>query len=119
MSHELRTPLNAIIGFADLLGLDPPIADAAKRSGYVAHIANSGRQLLRLIDDVLDLSKAEADRFDFRPEVLDLPALVADVRDLLASEIGARQIQLQVRIDPALDPAPDQAVGPVRLDAAG
>ena len=118
MSHELRTPLNAVIGFADLLGMEPPIADAAKRNSYLAHIASSGRQLLRLIDDVLDLSRAEADRFDFRPEALDLPALVAEVRGLLATEIAARQIQLQVRIDPALDPARHPALGPVLLDAA-
>ena len=60
MSHELRTPLNAILGYAELLalGLPGPVNDAQR--GYLARIDASGRHLLALIDDVLDLSKIEA-----------------------------------------------------------
>ena len=65
MSHELRTPLNAVIGFAEILRGNVALPEA-KRNEYLNHIAASGRHLLRLINDVLDLSKVESGKFDSR-----------------------------------------------------
>ena len=76
MSHELRTPLNAIIGFSELLLDEPPGGeDPETRKIYLSSIHNSGRHLLTLINDVLDLSKVEAGKMELYRE----PFLVADV----------------------------------------
>ena len=76
MSHELRTPLNAIIGFAELLHAGAVPADSPKHHEFLGHIVTSGRHLLQLINDVLDLAKVEAGKIEFFPEPVDLPALV-------------------------------------------
>jgi signal transduction histidine kinase/DNA-binding response OmpR family regulator len=102
MSHELRTPLNAVIGFADLLrtGSVPP--DSPKHYEFLGHIGSSGRHLLQLINDVLDLSKVESGTFEFFPEPVDLPALVHEATDVLHASLLRKSITLQTRIDPEL-----------------
>ena len=102
MSHELRTPLNAIIGFSELLGMDEPPADAARQRQWAQHIASSGRHLLKMINDVLDLSKVEAGKMDFHPEPLDLPALVDEVMATVAVLASKRALVLDSRIAPDL-----------------
>jgi PAS domain S-box-containing protein len=102
MSHELRTPLNAVIGFADLLQSGAVDADVAKRRVFLGHIGTSGRHLLRLINDLLDLSKVESGRFEFFPEPVDLAPLVKDVIDTLGPASQARHIEVETEIDPAL-----------------
>ena len=79
MSHELRTPLNAIIGYSEMLheelgerGLEDLVPDVAKIHG-------SGKHLLRLINDILDVSKIEAGKMDLLPEIFDAATLVRDV----------------------------------------
>jgi len=59
MSHELRTPLNAIIGFAQLM-FDGRVDSKARQREFFGHILNSGRRLLQLVNDILDLSKVVA-----------------------------------------------------------
>ena len=67
MSHELRTPLNAIIGFSDLMRLEEPDGDRRRvPAEWVEHIHTSGRHLLGLINDILDLAKVEAGRLELR-----------------------------------------------------
>ncbi len=102
MSHELRTPLNAIIGFADLLhsGAVPP--DSPKHHTFIGHIATSGRHLLQLINDVLDLSKVESGKFEFFPEPVSLPVLLQDVNDILQTAIQRKRIALSIDIDDTL-----------------
>src|SRR6185369_8517588 len=76
MSHELRTPLNAIIGFAELMHdrlVDP---GSPEHDEFVGHILTSGRHLLQLVNDILDLSKIEAGKMDFRPETTDAAKVV-------------------------------------------
>ncbi len=76
MSHELRTPLNAIIGFSDVL-LEKMFGDLnEKQEEYLTDILTSGQHLLALINDVLDLSKIEAGKFELEREPLDLPPLL-------------------------------------------
>jgi len=78
MSHELRTPLHTIIGFSELLGekLEGPLNE--KQMRFVQHIHKDSLHLLELINDVLDISKIEADRLELRPEAFDFAALVAE-----------------------------------------
>ncbi|HEX6722657.1 MAG TPA: ATP-binding protein, partial [Burkholderiaceae bacterium] len=110
MSHELRTPLNAVIGFAEILRTSEATLPAAKRSEYLQHIANSGRHLLRLINDVLDLSKVESGKFVLAPEPLQLAQTVREVAAVLQPEASRRQVALETRVDPALtDLVLDQA----------
>ena len=67
MSHDLRTPLNAVIGFAELLQAGKVSANSPKYLQFLGHIGSSGHHLLRLINDVLDLSKVESGKFVFSP----------------------------------------------------
>jgi len=75
MSHELRTPLNAILGFSELLGSD---IFAEKRVEYAALIHSSGRHLLDLVNDLLDLSRIEAGKLELHTEMLDFAVLVGE-----------------------------------------
>ena len=102
MSHELRTPLNAIIGFADLLHGGYVRTDSPKCHEFLGHIGTSGRHLLQLINDVLDLSKVESGKLDFYPEPLNLPVLLTEVQDILHTALSRKRIRLAVHIDPDL-----------------
>ena len=102
MSHELRTPLNSIIGFTDLLfqGRVPP--DSPKHKEFLGDVLRSGRHLLQLINDILDLAKVESGRIDFRPQTVDLPALVGEVRDVVHGIAAARGKTIEMAVDPAV-----------------
>jgi signal transduction histidine kinase/DNA-binding response OmpR family regulator len=102
MSHELRTPLNAVIGFAEILRSDTGRLAPDKRAEYLNHIGNSGRHLLRLINDVLDLSKVESGKFELVPEPILLPQVVREVVAVLQPEASRRGVQVESQIDPAL-----------------
>lgn len=96
MSHELRTPLNAIIGFSQLLELDELTEQQAESVGQ---IVGAGRHLLSLINEVLDISRAEAGTFALSLEPTELRSVVADAVELiqpLAAERGAR-IEVRTR----------------------
>ena len=83
MSHELRTPLNAILGFADLLQDQMSGPLTAKQARYADHIQTSGRHLLTLINDLLDLSKVEAGKLALHPEPFALSeALAAALQEI-------------------------------------
>jgi PAS domain S-box-containing protein len=112
MSHELRTPLNAVIGFADLLhsGFVPP--DSPKHHEFLGHIGASGRHLLQLINDVLDLSKVESGKFEFFPEPVDLAVVLKEVKDILHTAISRKNIRISTRIDGDLV---DLSLDPARL----
>jgi signal transduction histidine kinase len=102
MSHELRTPLTAIIGFADLLQMGAVPSGSPQHQTFLSHIGSSGRHLLRLINDVLDLSKVESGKFEFFPEAFDLSVLVEDVRGILHTEIQRKRLRVVADIDPSL-----------------
>lgn len=101
MSHELRTPLNAILGFADLL-LDPrtsPLTE--KQRGQMQIIHRSGRHLLGLINNVLDLAKIEAGREVFRPHRFDLEQMVFLTVESLRLKAHEKRISIRLEIDGA------------------
>jgi len=102
MSHELRTPLNAVIGFSDMLatGIAGPLSP--RQNEYVHDIGSSGRHLLEVINDVLDLAKIEAGRMDLRDEMLDVGGLVADCTRLLRERARNAGVKLEERVQPAL-----------------
>ena len=112
MSHELRTPLNAVIGFADLLHSGFVKPDSPKHQEFLGHIGTSGRHLLQLINDVLDLSKVESGKFDFFAEPVDLAVLLKEVQDVLHTTISRKDIGISTDIDPGLT---DLALDPARL----
>jgi len=102
MSHELRTPLNAILGFTELIhdGLVPP--ESAQFKEFLADILASGRHLLQLINDVLDLSKIEAGKLEFHPERVDLPAVIGELLGIMSTTAAAKAIRVDSEISPDL-----------------
>jgi signal transduction histidine kinase len=109
MSHELRTPLNAILGFAELLHDGQVDPASPQHREFLGDILASGRHLLRLIDDVLDLAKVEAGKLELRPERVELAALVGEVTQIL---VATSRHRIEVEIDPELD---DIVIDPARL----
>lgn len=103
MSHELRTPLNAVIGFADVLHEELFGPLNPKQSEYVADIMESGRQLLALINDILDLAKAEAGHVELTVGDVALAELVQRAVEGHAVELGERHLRVAVTVDAAAD----------------
>ena len=110
MSHELRTPLNAIIGFSELL-LDRSFgALSEEQRDYVVDILSSGRHLLELINDILDLSKIEAGKMKLSLQVFDLGPVVEEAMALLRVEAGRKHIELVSEVeDPTLEVHADRS----------
>ena len=102
MSHELRTPLNAIIGFSDLLQGGYVPADSPKREEFLGLINSSGRHLLQLINDVLDLSKVESGKFTFRPQPIVLQQVIDEVVEIVQKGLLKKHIIMQVVVGPGL-----------------
>jgi two-component system, NtrC family, sensor kinase len=102
MSHELRTPLNAIIGFSEVM-LERLFGDVnAKQEEYLNDILSSGRHLLSLINDILDLAKIEAGRMELEPADFDLPQAIDNSLVLVRERAMRRGITLEQSIDPRL-----------------
>jgi PAS domain S-box-containing protein len=112
MSHELRTPLNAVIGFADLLQTGFVKPDSPHYLEYVGHIGTSGRHLLQLINDVLDLSKVESGKFEFHPQAVDLAVVFKEVKAILHNDIQRKGITVNTEIDATVT---DLSLDPSRL----
>ena len=84
MSHELRTPLNAIIGYTDLLTEDAQAHNETETLGYLKQVLQAATHLLSLIEDVLDLSKVEAEHMNMNMDWIDLDGLLGNVRETIA-----------------------------------
>ena len=91
MSHEIRTPLNSIIGFSQLMGRDRQLSDLQKE--YNAIIISAGEHLLSLINDILELSKAEAGRLELFPDNVDLQAFFTDLRMMFEEPARSKHLQ--------------------------
>ncbi|MGX5665644.1 PAS domain-containing protein [Rhizobium daejeonense] len=103
MSHELRTPLNAILGFSEILvaGMFGPIG-SPKYSEYARDIHDSGKHLLNVINDILDMSKIEAGQMKIRCEDIDLDALIEESMRLTAIPADEKNILIQQRVSTGL-----------------
>ena len=102
MSHELRTPLNAIIGFSEVLAerMFGEIND--KQAEYIGDIVESGRHLLSLINDILDLSKIEAGRMELEVSEFNLPGAIDNALTLMRERAGRHAIALIRTVDEGL-----------------
>ena len=87
MSHEIRTPMNAIIGFSDLLGKEK---DKVKQSEFIKIIQNSGDSLLKLINEIINLSKIEADDIDIDNTEFNLHELFIELKEIYSTELLVR-----------------------------
>jgi len=103
MSHELRTPLNGIIGFSELLIDEKPGPLNGKQKEYLTDVLASGRHLLQLINDVLDLSKVEAGRMELHPEEFALSRAIDEVRSVLSSLAARKRIAICCEIAAGAD----------------
>ena len=111
MSHEIRTPMTAILGFADvLLEQDPP---ADQRVRYVQTIQRSGQHLLTILNDILDLSKIEAGRFEIHVVPCAIAELLEETLQMLKAPADAKGIELV--LDVATDVPPNVSCDPTRL----
>ncbi len=97
ISHELRTPLNSIIGFTDLLltqELGPALSD--QQRDFLETVARNGRQLLELINELLDLQRIAAGRMELKPEAVDLAALLAEAAGSVHAQVQKHRHALVV-----------------------
>ncbi len=102
MSHEIRTPLNSVLGFADLL--ETRLEDTALKN-YLHAIKINGRNLLVLINDILDISKIEAGKMELKFDFVDLHLMLTELAELYAIQATEKGLVLKTEIDAALPAA--------------
>ena len=110
MSHEIRTPMNGVLGMIELLGLTR--LDAEQRT-TVEIVRESGKSLLRIIDDILEFSKIEAGRLTVSPEVASIKEVIEGVFNIYSGNASSKGLLLKPVVDPRISPA--VWVDPVRL----
>jgi PAS domain S-box-containing protein len=103
MSHELRTPLNAIVGFSEYLSDELAGPLNAKQLECLGHVLTSGRHLLRLINDVLDLAKVEAGKLELFPVEFELCELLEEVCSVARALAEEKEIAVALQCDPKLE----------------
>ena len=103
MSHELRTPLNAVIGFSEVL-LERMFGELNERQEeYLRDILNSGKHLLELLNEILDLSKVEAGRMELELSAFSVRGVIEHALALVRERAALHGITVTVEIDPTLD----------------
>jgi len=102
MSHELRTPLNSILGFSDVLGSIDSLEEKQKR--YVQNIRTSGKMLLEMINDILDLAKIESGKMDTRLTDFHIQQVVDAQCDMARPLVEKKNIDLEARVQKDLPP---------------
>ena len=101
MSHEIRTPMNAILGLLELVGLTRLDTEQEKMVGVIRDAADS---LLRIINDILDVSKIEAGQMQIQPEPASLAEVIRAVAATLTEDARRKGLALELRLDPAITP---------------
>jgi signal transduction histidine kinase len=101
MSHEFRTPLNAILGFAELLR-EKPVTDVEKSKRYAENILTSGRSLLLMINDLLDLAKAEAGKITLHLERTSIQQLCEGLSSFFLPLMEKKKLFLETEVDPQI-----------------
>jgi signal transduction histidine kinase len=100
MSHELRTPLNAILGFSEIISRETFGPGLPRYRAYAGDIHGAGAHLLSLINDILDLSKAEAGKLELRAEETDLKALIEESVHLMHDRAAQQKLDLSIDLAP-------------------
>ncbi|MFP4655843.1 MAG: PAS domain-containing sensor histidine kinase [Methanohalobium sp.] len=100
MSHELRTPLNSIIGFSTILKEKKHGNLNENQTKYISNVLKSGKHLLRLINDILDISKIEAGKMGYEPENINLSETVGEIVALMQPMANKKDIELTSNIEP-------------------
>ncbi len=100
MSHEIRTPLNAVLGFSELL--KEQLKDNDLCTHYIEGIQTSGRNLLNLINDVLDISKIEAGRMDINYEPINPYNIISDIEKIFSLKIKEKNLNFEIYVDEKL-----------------
>ncbi len=111
-SHEIRTPLSSILGFTHLLLAQGYDTSRARHQEYLNIIQSSGKHLLDLINDILDLSKVEADQMEMLWEKVNIPTLCKNVLALVKEKAANKGLQMRLEIDPN---ATNLVADPLRL----
>jgi len=101
MSHEIRTPMNSVIGFSTLL--DSMITDEKQKS-YLSAIHTSGKALLTLINDILDLSKVEAGKMNITLEPMNVNRIFEEMQQIFSIRFSEKNLDFQINLDPDLPP---------------
>ncbi len=101
MSHELRTPLNSIIGFSEMMIDDTKDPPGAKRARRLEKVHRNSKNLLELINDILDISKIEADRLTLDCGEVDVSAVIRECAELIRPLVKNDRVELRWRVDEA------------------
>jgi signal transduction histidine kinase/ligand-binding sensor domain-containing protein/CheY-like chemotaxis protein len=99
MSHEIRTPINAVLGFTEILSSE---ITRERHKAFLEAVSSSGKTLLGLLNDVLDLSRIEAGKMDLKLETLNLHDLLAEQKQIFSNKAESKGLEFQLEIDPAL-----------------
>ncbi len=99
MSHEIRTPMNAILGFAEILGRR---ITEKQQHEYIEAIYSSGKSLLNLINDILDLSKVEAGKLELHYTAIDLRIFLKEIRHIFSQKLAEKGLEFIIEIAPQL-----------------
>ncbi|MCP5046202.1 MAG: response regulator [bacterium] len=99
MSHEIRTPMNAILGFTGII--ENRLTDQ-KLKEFLKIISSSGKTLLSIINDILDLSKIEAGKMELRPEPISPQAFLKEIINIFSNKAGEKGLDLRLEVDPDL-----------------
>ncbi len=102
MSHEIRTPMNSILGFADMM---KELADSDLEKEYIQNIRKSGKNLLKLINDILDLSKIEAGKKEVNRHPVNVERVIDEVKSIFALQAGDKGLELRSTVDEDLPAA--------------
>ncbi len=113
MSHELRTPLNSVIGFSEILASSSRLSDRERR--FAQHIQTAGKQLLAIVNDLLDLAKMESNRMEVRPEWISVGEIVDGMISMIRPMADRKRIEVSSELEPELpkayqDPAKIQQI---------
>ncbi len=102
MSHEIRTPMNAILGFTEIL---ENLSKDEQQTQYLEAISSSGKALLKLIDDILDLSKVEAGKMELEYTVVNIAFIFQEMEQIFSLKLEEKQLEMEVQIDSSFPPA--------------
>jgi PAS domain S-box-containing protein len=103
MSHELRTPLNAVISYSQMMKQGIAGSITEKQHKYAHNIEISGKHLLDIVNDILDIAKIEAGKIQLSPKEIPIKHLVLELENILSEFADRQQVHLEFEIDPKLD----------------